>query len=154
MNKNLIAVGIQSGKMELFDRRTQRKIMTFLDEAANGKFDSVTAIIRTQRSKDGYLSAMANDGIAADANEVIPYEATQVICVPGFDVDATQFRLGEKYYIMGISTSASVLCIALSMFSAGLDVYVIEDMCRDRKGDKYHKYAIEILKAYMPGRVV
>lgn len=154
MVTNLIVIGTQKAKLEQTSKGFQKRLMLFLDGAKLNGYDSVTAVIRTQRNADGFLSAMANDGVASDGTEIITFPCDQVINVPGFDIDCSRFRLGEEYHLCGISTAASVLTMAMSMHSAGLNVKVLSKYCEDRKGDRFHKYALEIMNAYMPGHII
>jgi hypothetical protein len=91
-------------------------------------------------------------GETMNAGDVyLDYESDNVILVPGYDVDCSLFRKDVDYDIIGISTSASVLCIAMSMYSVGLHINVLEQYCEDRKSKKLEDYAFAIMKAYMPG---
>lgn len=148
MDRYLVVVGCSKEKLDKIDKKSGRKMLDFI----NGNCDSYTGVISIIRKKmNGDRNfRRSNDSVATDTTTYLDYPSNNVIEVPGYDVDCGMFRKDTHYDIMGISTAASVLCIAMSMYSIGLDVSVLTEYCDDRKGKNYHKCAVEIMKAYMP----
>lgn len=148
----LVVVGCQKEKLELIDKKVKRQILDFINSSA-GSYTGVISIVRKKMNGDRNFRR-AGDDIISDTTTYLDYESSSVIEVPGYDVDCSMFRRDAHYDIIGISTSASVLCIAMSMYSCGLDINVLEDYCEDRKGKRLENYAFEIMRAYMPGCVI
>ncbi len=146
MNKFLVVIGMQKSKMDKCPK-IAKKIQAWVG-AHRDDYTQVISVIRTaqhdnRNMKDGLGAGVIND-------MVIPCD--EVIEVEGYDVDFGPNRRDAEFHIIGISTGASVLCAALSMYSDGLRVKVFKDLCDDRKG--LHKEAIKIMEAYMPGCVM
>lgn len=148
----LVVVGCQKEKLDQIDKKIRRQILDFINSSSS-QYTGVISIVRKRMNGDRNFRR-SGDMVATDANTYLDYESSNVIEVPGYDVDCNVFRRDAQYDIIGISTSASVLCIAMSMYSCGLDVRVLEEYCEDRKGKKLEEYAFEIMRAYMPGCVV
>ncbi|MBR3599527.1 MAG: hypothetical protein IKL53_06585 [Lachnospiraceae bacterium] len=151
MRKVLIVVGCNKEKLQLTDKKFQNKMLDFLNVAPN-KFDGVISIVRAKTLAGNFNKS--GDTIGAIGEVLLDYPSDTIMYVPGYDVDTSKFTRDNEYYICGISTSASVLCIAMSMYSAGLNVKVLTEYCTDRKSKKLESYAHEIMKAYMPDCVV
>lgn len=152
MDRCLVVVGCQREKLDAIDKKVKKQILDFINSNAH-TYDSVISIVRKRMNGDRNFQK-SGDQIATDATTYLDYESSSVIEVPGYDVDCTHFRRDIQYDIIGISTSASVLCIAMSMYSCGLQIRVLEKYCEDRKGKKLEDHAFEIMRAYMPGCVV
>lgn len=148
----LVVVGCQKEKLEQIDKKIRQQILDFINSEGH-TYSGIISIVRKKMNGDRNFRR-AGDTVATDTNTYLDYESHTVIEVPGYDVDCSSFRRDAHYDIIGISTSASVLCIAMSMYSCGLDVSVIEKYCEDRKGKKLEQYAFEIMRAYMPGCVI
>lgn len=148
----LVVIGCQKEKLDLIDKKVRRQILDFINTEGHS-YTGIISIVRKKMNGDRNFRR-AGDNIISDSNTYLDYESQTVIEVPGYDVDCSTFRRDVHYDIIGISTSASVLCIAMSMYSCGLDVSVLEKYCEDRKGKKLEDYAFEIMRAYMPGCVV
>ena len=148
MDRFLVVIGCNKEKLEKIDKKIARKMLDYI----NGNGHSYTGVISVVRKKmNGDRNFRRNgDDIATDTTTYLDYESTNVIEVPGYDVDCSMFRKDAHYDIMGISTSASVLTIAMSMYSSGLDISVLRDLCEDRKGKQLEEYAFKIMEAYMP----
>ena len=152
MDRCLVVVGCQREKLDAIDKKVKKQILDFINSNAH-TYDSVISIVRKRMNGDRNFQK-SGDQIATDATTYLDYESSSVIEVPGYDVDCTHFRRDIQYDIIGISTSASVLCIAMSMYSCGLQIRVLEKYCEDRKGKKLEDHAFEIMRAYMPGCVI
>ncbi len=152
MNKFLIVIGCQKEKLDQIDKKIRRNMLDYINSHGHD-YDGVISIIRKQMNGDDNFQKM-KDNVATDDRSYLDYESTNVIEVPGYDVDCSLFRRDATYDIMGISTSASVLCIAMSMFSCGLRIRVLKELCEDRKSKKLEEYAFSIMEAYMPGCLV
>ena len=152
MDRFLIVVGCQKEKLALIDKKVARSILDYIHSNSH-TYSGVISIVRKKMNGDRNF-VKDGDRIATDTATYLDYESSNVIEVPGYDVDCTAFRRDAHYDIIGISTSASVLTIAMSMYSCGLDITVLEKYCEDRKGKKLEDAAFMIMKAYMPGRVV
>ena len=150
MQRFLVVIGLQPDKIEACGKPA-RKILDWV-KAHYDEYAVTISIIRRYDQR-GNVNRSGNE-IIEDHAITLDYYSDQVIGVTGFDVDCTQFRRDVQYDIVGISTSASVLCCALSMFSANLNVRVIENLCCDRKGKDVHAAAIKIMKTWMPKNVV
>lgn len=146
MQRYLIAVGAQPEKVKLCGR-DGKKLIEWI-QARSGDYDRVISVVRKDLKYDNFNKM--GDSIANKDDVRLDYMSHQVIVVPGYGVDCSNFPPNVEYDIVGISTAASVLCIAMSMFSAGLKIHVLENRCIDRKGKKTHEAAITIMKAYMP----
>lgn len=149
MDKFLVVIGCQKEKLEQVDKKFRRDVINFID-ANSHKYTGVISIIRKKMDGDRNFRR-SNESIATDTNTYLDYTSNSVIEVPGYDCDISMFRKDAHYDIIGISTSASVLCIAMSMYSQGLDITVLKDYCEDRKGKKLEDMAFSIMEAYMPG---
>lgn len=149
MDRFLIVIGCTKEKLEKIDKKVARKMLDYINSYAD-EYTGVISIVRKKMNGDRNFRRM-NDDVAVDTNTYLDYPSTNVIEVPGYDVDCSMFRRDAHYDIMGISTSASVLTIAMSMFSIGLDITVLKEYCEDRKGKRLEEYAFEIMNAYMPG---
>lgn len=147
----LVVIGCQKEKLAQIDKRTRNQILDFINSESHN-YTGVISIVRKPMNGDTNFQRSGNT--MDDTATYLDYESTNVIEVPGYDVDCSLFRKDAQYDIIGISTSASVLCIAMSMYSCGLNIRVLEDYCEDRKGKNLEKYAFEIMKAYMPGCLV
>lgn len=145
--KFLVVVGCTKEKLDCIKFKKAREIMDFV-KANSHKYQSVISILRKKMDGDTNFRK-AGDTVATDTMDFLSYQSDTVIDVPGYDVDCTHFRRDAHYDIVGVSTAASVLCIALSMYSCGLDISVLKDYCADRKGLDKEAYAI--MKEYMPG---
>lgn len=150
MQRCLVVIGCQKEKLMQCGRDGQ-KLVTWI-QARSDQYDSVISIVRKDLQYDNFNKM--GDEIANKDDTILGYATDTLIEVPGYDVDCSKFRRDMEYDIVGISTAASVLCIAMSMFSNGLKVHVLTDHCLDRKSKKLHNAAIEIMKAYMPIAVV
>lgn len=148
----LVVIGCQREKLELIDKKIKQSILDFIN-AESHNYTGVISIIRKRMNGDRNFQR-SGDQVASDTNTYLDYESSNVIEVPGYDVDCNAFRRDAEYHLIGISTSASVLTIAMSMYSVGLDVKVIEEYCEDRKGKKLEEHAFEIMRAYMPGCLI
>lgn len=147
----LVVIGCQREKLAQVDKKFKNSLIDFLN--ANGhKYTGVISIVRKPMNGDANFRR-PEDTMEA-TNTYLDYECNNIIEVPGYDVDCQMFRKDADYDICGISTSASVLCIAMSMYSIGLRIRILEPYCEDRKGKALEKAAFEIMKAYMPGCVV
>lgn len=147
----LVVIGCQKEKLDQIDKKNKNMILDYIN-ANSDQYTGVISIVRKPTNGDDnfrkYADAMSN-------NEVyLEYQSDNIIIVPGYDVDCNMFRKDAEYHIIGISTSASVLCISMSMFSVGLNIKVLEKYCEDRKGKDLEKYAFAIMKAYMPGVLI
>lgn len=145
----LVVIGCQKEKLEEIPKRDARAILDFINSEAH-TYSSVISILRKRMDGDTNF-VRRGDKISTDTMDYLDYQSDTVICVPGYDVDVTSFRRDAHYDIVGISTAASVMCIAMSMYSVGLDISILKDYCRDRKG--LDSYAIKIFNTYMPGVV-
>lgn len=147
----LVVIGCQKEKLAQIDKRIRNWILDFINSESHN-YTGVISIVRKPMNGDANFQRSGNT--MDDTATYLDYESTNVIEVPGYSVDCSLFRKDAQYDIIGISTSASVLCIAMSMYSCGLNIRVLEDYCEDRKGKNLEKYAFEIMKAYMPGCLV
>lgn len=145
MQKQLVVVGLQPEKIQKC--KGADKLVDWV-QAHKDDYDSVIAVVRKDLKTDNFNRM--HDDIANKEMVVLPYATDNIILVPGYDIDCSHFRTdpGIEYHIMGISTAASVMCVAMSMFSHGCSIKVLEKLCMDRKG--LHNEAIKIMKAYMP----
>lgn len=152
MDNFLIVIGCQKEKLARIDKRDARNIIDFINSNAHKYSGGVVSIVRKNMNGDRNFK---RDGSTMDfeTSTYLSYESDSVIEVPGYDVDCALFRRDAHYDIIGISTSASVLCIAMSMYSQGLDVTVLKKYCADGQGKKLEDCAYTIMDAYMPGRV-
>lgn len=149
MQRFLVVIGLQPEKVQACGK-AGRKILDWV-QAHHDEYAVTISIIR-EYTKHGNLQHQGGD-IITNNDIHLDYYTDQIIKVPGFDVDCTQFRRDVHYDIVGISTGASILCCALSMFSAGLHITVRTDLCCDRMGKKTHEAALTIMDAYMPSAV-
>ncbi len=147
----LVVVGCQKEKLNQIDKKTRNQILDFINSEGHS-YTGVISIVRKPMNGD---TNFQRSGETMDStNTYLDYESTNVIEVSGYDVDCSLFRKDAQYDIIGISTAASVLCIAMSMYSCGLSIRVLGKYCEDRKSKNLEKYAFEIMKAYMPGCLV
>lgn len=144
----LVVIGCQKTKLDAVDKKFRKNILDFINSTAH-TYTGVISVVRTRTNGDRNF-VRSGDTIAASTDIYLDYESNNIIEVPGYDVDVKMFRADAHYDIIGISTSASVLCVAMSMYSQGLDISVLSEYCQDRKGPSLHKYALEIMNAYMP----
>lgn len=152
MDRYLVVIGCQKEKLEQIPRKEARRILDFINAHAH-TYTGVVSILRKKMDGDRNI-ARSGDNVAHDRDDYLDYKSDNIICVPGYDVDCSQFRKDVQYDICGISTSASVLCISMSMYSCGLNIRVLKDYCEDRKGKGLERNAFEIMNAYMPGVLV
>lgn len=152
MPRFLIVIGCQKEKLELVGKKFRTDVLDFINSNAHN-YEGVISIVRKKMNGDRNFQR-AGDNVASDRPTYLDYESTNVIEVPGYDVDCSMFRRDAQYDIIGISTSASVLCIAMSMYSTGLDIRVLKEYCKDRKGKKLEEHAFDIMGAYMPGCLI
>lgn len=152
MDNFLVVVGCQREKLERIDKKVARNIIDFINSNAHRYSGGVISIVRKSMNGDRNFK---RDGstVVQDVATYLSYESDSVIEVPGYDVDCTLFRRDAHYDIIGISTAASVLCIAMSMYSCGLDISVLKNYCADGQGKKLEDCAFTIMEAYMPGRL-
>jgi len=151
MNKYLIVIGAQSGKLELVPRKFKKELLSYAHSASE-IYDGVISVVRV-KNVDAINFKKSKDTIAKDTIEHLEYQSDTVIEVPGYDVNVSNFRRDAEYDIIGISTAASVLCTAMSMYSQGLKINVLSKYVYDRKGEKFHQAALNIMREYMPGCV-
>lgn len=152
MHRFLVVIGCQKEKLELIDKKVKRNMLDYINTHSH-EYDGVISIVRTKMNGDRNFQR-SGDNLVNDQPTYLDYESTNVVAVPGYDVDCSMFRKDAEYDLMGISTSASVLCIAMSMYSCGLNIRILEKYCEDRKGKKLEEYAFAIMRAYMPNCVV
>lgn len=157
MDRVLIVIGCQESKLKLVDKRYRKKLMEFI--ASNrGVYKTIIGVVRDSNFNPSEAKNFIkqNDIIGNNTMNLLPFEIDEYITVPGYDLDTTCFRRDNsiQYDVIGISTAASVLTASMSMFSSGLNIRVLSDLCVDRKGDKCHKAALLIMENYMPGCVV
>lgn len=146
----LIVIGCQKEKLNQIDKKIKKKILDFIN-GSKEDYSGVISILR--RPGNGDENIRRNDMTIGAGDIYLDYESDMNIEVTGYDVDVKHFRKDCQYDIIGISTSASVLCIAMSMWSAGYNIRVLSEYCEDRKGKELEEYAFKIMKAYMPGCV-
>ena len=149
MQRILVVVGCQKDKLDKIPKRDKDVILDFILSHQH-TYDATIAIVR------GNVNGRRNfdqkgDTIGMGGMTLLDYPADNIIEVSGYDVDCKVFRKDAQYDIIGISTGASVLCAAMSMYSAGLKVNVLKKYCSDRKG--VHSQAIDIMNVYMEGCV-
>ena len=145
--KHLIVVGCQEEKLNQIDKKTKERILDYIN--GNGhEYKSVISVIRRPMTGDANFRASQNTMSHEDV--YLDYESDLTIEVPGYNVDTKLFRRDCEYDIIGISTAASVLCIAMSLYSAGMKINVLSKYCADRKGKYLEEYAYGIIQAYMP----
>ena len=150
MDNFLVVIGCQKEKLALIDKKVARSILDFINSNAHKYSGGVISIVRKKMNGDRNFQK-SGDQVVTDGSTYLDYESNNVIEVPGYDVDCSLFRRDAHYDIIGISTSASVLCIAMSMYSCGLDISVLKPYCEDRKSKKLEDMAFQIMEAYMPG---
>lgn len=150
-DKYLVVVGCQKRKLESIDKKVARSITDYI-LCHQYEYTGIISVIRKPMKGDKNFRR-AGDDIAIDTKEYLDYPSSDIIEVPGYSIDCAQFRKDAKYDIIGVSTSSSVLCVAMNMYSCGLDISVLEKYCEDRKGKKLEAYAFSIMDAYMPGVV-
>ena len=150
MQKFLIAVGCQPSKLSYLSKGEKRKLIDYLN-TAKAKYDAVISVIRVN-DIDSRNFTSKGDNIGDVSLNLLEYESDDVMEVSGYDLDCKLFRKDAEYDIIGLSTGASVLCIAMSMYSRGLKIRVLKDYCYDRKG--LQKQALQIMDSYMEGVVV
>lgn len=147
----LVVVGCQKEKLNQIDKRARGQILDFISSEGHN-YTGVISIVR--KPMNGDTNFQRSGETMESTNTYLDYENNNIIEVSGYDVDCTLFRKDAQYDIIGISTAASVLCIAMSMYSCGLNIRILKDYCEDRKSKTLGKYAFEIMKAYMPGCLV
>lgn len=147
----LVVVGCQKEKLNQIDKKARNQILDFINSEGH-TYTGVISIVR--KPMNGDTNFQRSGETMESTNTYLDYESSNIIEVSGYDVDCTLFRKDAQYDIIGISTAASVLCIAMSMYSCGLSIRVLKDYCEDRKSKTLAKYAFEIMKAYMPGCLV
>lgn len=147
----LVVVGCQKEKLNQIDKKARNQILDFINSEGQN-YTGVISIVR--KPMNGDTNFQRSGEMMDSTNTYLDYESTNVIEVSGYDVDCSLFRKDAQYDIIGISTAASVLCIAMSMYSCGLNIRVLGKYCKDRKSNSLEKYAFEIMKAYMPGCLV
>ena len=148
-DKYLVVIGCQKGKLEQISTRTARSILDYI-HGNQHLYTGTISIIRKSMKGDRNFKK-AGDTVTLNDNEFLDYKSDNIIEVPGYDLDCSQFRQDAHYDIIGISTAASVLTMAMSMYSWGLSISVLAKYCEDRKSKKLEEHAFEIMKAYMPG---
>lgn len=147
----LVVVGCQKEKLNQIDKKARNQILDFINSEGHN-YTGVISIVRKPMNGDTNFQRSGETMESTDT--YLDYESNNIIEVSGYDVDCTLFRKDAQYDIIGISTAASVLCIAMSMYSCGLNIRILKDYCEDRKSKTLEKYAFEIMKAYMPGCLV
>ncbi len=147
----LVVIGCQVEKLAQIDKKVRNSMLDYIN-ANSHEYTGVISIVR--KPTNGDTNFRKSGDVMSEKEVYLDYESNNVIVVPGYDVDCSTFRRDAEYHIMGISTSASVLCIAMSMYSCGLNVKVLEKYCEDRKGKELEKYAFAIMKAYMPSCLI
>jgi hypothetical protein len=147
----LVVIGCQKEKLALIDKKQKRKILDFINGNSD-QYDSVMSIVR--KPMNGDTNFRRSGEMMSSDNVYLDYQSDNVIVVPGYDVDCSMFRKDAEYDIIGISTAASVLCCAMSMYSCGCRVRVLKEYCADRKSSNLHAKALDIMNAYMPGCVI
>lgn len=147
MTKVLVVIGLQPEKVKCI--RGGDKLVHWV-RAHQKEYDVTMSVVRKDLGVNSQNFKRDRDKIGNQEMSLLNYESDQIIEVPGFDLDCSQFRTdaGICYYLMGISTGASILSTAFSMYSHGCNIKIMEKLCRDRKG--MHREAIKIMKAYMP----
>ena len=151
-DRYLVVVGCQKEKLSQISKRKRNQILDFVNAESHSYSGGVISIVRKPCSGDTNFKRSGN---TMDSTDVyLEYESNNLIVVPGYDVDCSTFRKDAEYDIIGISTSASVLCIAMSMYSCGLNIRVLKDYTEDRKGGFLADAAFKIMNAYMPGCLV
>lgn len=150
MQKFLVVVGCQEDKLDCISKSDKNRILDYISSHQH-IYDGTLAIVRGNVHGNRNFKKKG-DTIGANGMHLLDFSADDIIEVSGYDIDCKLFRRDVEYHIIGISTAASVLCCALSMYSAGFEVKVLSKYCADRKG--MHDKAIQIMKAYMEGCVV
>ena len=146
MKTCLVICGVEDEKVEKCGR-AGRKLEEWV--CANiDKYDHSMAIIRVA----GNRNFNRGQKEFVDDNANIKYNPGSLYLVQGYDLDVANMPRDFEYHICGISTAATVMSIALSMYSVGLNIRILEDKCLDRLG--FHKEAIKIMRAYMPECVI
>ena len=149
-DKILVVVGCNRGKLETMPKREYKYILDFINSHVN-VYSSIISIVR--KATEGNDNFRRRGIQIYDSSlDCFDYPSDNIICVPGFDINVDGFRKDVHYDVICISTAASVLCVAMSFFSAGYELSVLRDYCVDRKG--LNKEAFKIMNTYMPGIVV
>lgn len=143
MRKVLIVVGYQEEKLQFIGKKRQ-KLEDWI-VANQGDYDYTISIVRDAGNRN--MRKSGTEIINSDTKNYYPFSVEEEIIVTGYDIDTSIFDINTEYHIVGVSTGASVLCIAMSMYSEGLNVRVLENYCFDRMG--LHKEAIKLMSAYM-----
>lgn len=150
-DRYLVVVGCQKEKLSQISKKKRNQILDFVNTESHS-YSGVISIVRKPCIGDTNFKRSGNT--MDSTNVYLEYESNNLIVVPGYDVDCSTFRKDVEYDIIGISTSASVLCIAMSMYSCGLNIRVLKDYTEDRKGGSLADAAFKIMSAYMPGCLV
>lgn len=150
-DKYLVVIGCQKGKLEQIDKRTARNILDYIHGNQHLYTGTISIIRKSMRGDRNFKKA--GDTVTSNDNEYLDYKSDNIIEVPGYSLDCEQFRKDAHYDLIGISTAASVLSVALNMYSCGLSISVLSKYCEDRKSKKLEEHAFEIMKMHMPGVV-
>lgn len=151
MNRVLLVIGYQQSKLQFLKKKERIKLEEFLLKNYEA-YDGVISIIRDKSDAQGMMKHKELQEAAQDSEAYYPIPIGKTVTVAGYDIDTTGMRKDTIYDIVGVSTAASILCMAMSLFSAGYRIRVLSDFCFDRKG--LHDEAIAIMTEYMPGSVV
>ena len=154
MQKCLVIVGCQSEKLAKINKKDAKEIMHYIHTASH-TYETTIAIVRKDvRGSRNLLSEdskRAGNDIVGSSPVMLDYEVSNLIVTPGYDVDVTAFRNDIEYDIIGVSTAAAVLSVAMSLYSRGCKINVLKDYVADRKGPGLQKAAFLIMENYMPG---
>lgn len=150
-DKVLLVIGCQKEKLEQVDKKFRNNIIDFINSSVSD-YRSIVSIVR--KPTNGDTNFRRSENVMSSDNVYLDYPSDNIIVVPGYDVDCSQFRKDIHYDLIGISTSASVLTIAMAMYSCGLDINVLAPYVEDRKGKDLEKAAFQIMDAYMPDVVI
>lgn len=145
MDKILIAVGYSKNKLQKAGVRFVKKTYDYIMSS----IDRYTAIYNIVRKSNQFGNIAKNDSLELCDDFVYDIPFTKVIEVNGYDLNISQWSKQFEYDIIGISTAASVLSIALSLYSEDMKVNILSEYCYDRMG--LEKEAKKICDAYMPG---
>lgn len=149
MKRVLVVIGYQDEKFEYLREKDVERLSNWIS-ANQGDFDYTISIVREAGNRNIEKSGM--EIIDNTTMNHYPFEVHQEITVHGYDLDCSILDENTEYYIVGTYTAEAILCTAMSMYSMGMKVKVIENYCLDRRD--LHKNAINIMMEYMKDCVI
>lgn len=148
MEKYLLVVDVQKANSEGVEKFT-RKLTDWINAHAH-EYTAVFATIRKNTKVDNFERFLRDD--SCQDPKLLDFHYDKLIEKEGYGLDEIGYSViprNAEINVVGMETGASIMAIALDLFSLGYNFKVIGDLCYCNDGKDIHQAAIKCLQTYI-----